>query len=235
MTLGAWLWGSRARRNVQRAVRPLGAIEPLIGELSPGKSFVDVGAIWNVHGANAFRAEDAGATRVTAMDISAATPEYEAEHARRGSKVRFVQGDLHDAAAREQVGKHDVVWCAGVLYHCPNPVHSIECLKEMVAETLVLITATAPELPGVQNAAVFFPGLSRRQGKAWSRAYDAALGGGQHERLGLSTPFDPAESYGNWWWGLSPSAVEGMLVACGFEIAETKTNGFHTRIVARLR
>jgi hypothetical protein len=235
MTLAAWLWGSRARRNAQRALKPLGAIEPLIDELSPGKSFVDVGAIWNVHGATAFRAEDHGATSVTAMDISAETDEYKAEHARRGSSVRFVHGDLHDAAARERVGVHDVVWCAGVLYHCPNPVHSIECLREMTGETLVLITATAPELPGVQNAAVFFPGLSRRQGKAWSRAYDAALGGGRFERLGLSTPFDPAEAYGNWWWGLAPSAVEGMLEATGFTIAETKTNGFHTRVVARIR
>lgn len=233
MPLGTWLWRGRARRNLQRAARPLGPIEPLVDELAPGRSFVDVGALWSVHGRIAFRAEEQGASTVTAMDVSAETDEYRREHARRESSVRFVLGDLHDPAVRERTGPHDVVWCSGVLYHCPHPVRTIECLRELTRELLVLITATVPEISGIHQASVFFPSLSARQRRQYDRAYDATLGASS-DRIGLTTPFDPAEGYGNWWWGLSPSAVEGMLEAVGFTVVETKTNGFHTRIVARV-
>lgn len=232
MTLPAWLWQARARRNLRRLVRRLGPIEPLIDELAPGRSFIDVGAMWRVHGKVAFRAEEHGASAVTALDVSTPTPEYRAEHERRDSKVRFVLGDVHDPAVREEAGPHDVVWCSGVLYHCPNPVHTLECLRELTQRTLVLISATLPDQPGVGQANVFFPGLPERDRLRYDRAY-AAASGLSAERLGLSTPFDPEQRYGNWWWGLTPSAIRGMLEVTGFAVQQTKTDGFHTRIVAR--
>lgn len=231
MILQGWLWGSRGRRNVQRALRPLGPVDATLRRVAPGNSFVDVGAIWSIHGKVAFTAEELGATSVTAVDVSAPTPEYEAEHERRSSKVRFVRGDIHDPATIESIGPHDVVWCSGVLYHCPNPMHTIECLRAITRKKLVLITASVPEVPGVRNAGVFFPGLSESERHAYDRAYNAASNI-PAARLGLTTPFDPAEGFGNWFWGLSPSAIEAMLGACGFSIEETKTNGFHTRVVA---
>src|SRR4051794_29129305 len=91
--------------------------EALVAEHAAGKSFADVGCMWQVNGALAFAAEDAGATAVSGMDVMGPTPEYEAEHERRASTVRFVQGDLHDERAIEQLGPHDVVWCSGVIYH----------------------------------------------------------------------------------------------------------------------
>lgn len=232
MTLRAWLMQARARRNVRRAVRRLGPIEPMVDRLAPDRSFVDVGAMWNVHGKVAFRAEANGATKVTAIDVSAPTEEYRAEHERRGSDVRFVLGDLHDDAVRAEAGAHDVVWCSGVLYHCPNPIHSLQCLREITNETLVLISATIPELPGVDQASVFFPGLGEKQRHAYDGAY-TATSRLDAPRIGLTGPFDPAQFYGNWWWGLTPSSIRGMLEVTGFETAEVKSDGFHTRFVAR--
>jgi hypothetical protein len=234
MILGTWLWASLARRNAQRALHRLGPIDDTIREQALGRSFVDIGALWGVHGRTAFLAEEAGATSVTAVDESAATPQFEAERERRGSKVRFVQGDLHDPAALERIGRHDVVWCAGVLYHCPNPIHTIECLRSITGSTLVLITSTLPSIPGVRNGAVFFPALGERERRQYDRAYNRVIGASA-TRVGLTTPFDPAGSYANWWWGLTPSAVESMLKASGFDVVENKTNGFHTRVVAQLR
>lgn len=147
--------------------------------------------------------------------------------------MRFIQGDLHDPAVRELAGLHDVVWCSGVLYHCPHPMQTVECLRELTGQTLVLITATVPEIGRIRQSSVFFPGLSKQQRGHYVRAYDAAHGRGA-ERIGLDTPFDAARGYGNWWWGLTPSAVEGMLGAAGFSVTETRTNGFHTRIVAKV-
>jgi SAM-dependent methyltransferase len=207
-----------------RARRPVGPPEELVARLAPGKSFVDVGALWSIHGRIAFLAEEHGARGVTAVDISAATDPFRAEHARRGSRVRFVQADLHEPGAIE---RHDVVWCSGVLYHCPNPVHTLECLRRITGETLVLRSATLPELAG----SVFFPGLDERARRAYDAAYTAV--GGKATRVGLTTPFDAAQGYANWWWGLTPRAIAGMLAATGFVVVESAGNGFDTRIVAR--
>jgi hypothetical protein len=236
MLLRPWLLGSRGRRNAQRALRPLGPVKATLRQYAPSNSFVDVGTMWEAHGDVAFEAEELGATKVTAMDVSAPTPQYEAEHARRDSKVRFVQGDVHDAGVLAEVGVHDVVWCSGVLYHCPNPIHTIECLRSITRSVLILITATIPEIPGVRHASVFFPHLPERDRRAYDKAFAIASGTYKPdaEREGLTDPFVAERGFANWWWGLSPSAVEAMLQASGFELVETKTNGFHTRIVARL-
>jgi SAM-dependent methyltransferase len=229
--LEARLWAARGRRNFRRALRRTGTpADALVRRLAPGRSFVDVGALWQIHGRIAFLAEEAGATAVTAVDISGETEPYRAEHERRGSSVRFVQGDLHDPAALERIGEHDLVWCSGVLYHCPNPVHSLECLRRITRQTLVLRGATVPEVAADQ-AGVFFPGLPEPARRAYDRAYTAV--GGESTRIGLTTPFDPSQGYANWWWGLTPSAIAGMLTATGFAVEETATNGFDTRIVAR--
>jgi SAM-dependent methyltransferase len=223
---------------MQRALRPLGPIDATLEALVPGQTFVDVGALWNVHGKVAFAAEEAGATKVTATDVMAPTNEYAAELKRRKSKVRFVQGDIHDPAVIEAIGLHDVVWCSGVLYHCPNPLHTIACLRRITKSILVLITASVPEIPGVRNGCVYFPFLSETERKVYDTAYNASTKGASPTdpvRLGLTTPFDAGEGFGNWWWGLSPSAIESMLRSAGFSIDEIKTNGFHTRVVAKLQ
>jgi len=79
------------------------------------------------------------------MDIMGPTPQYEAEYARRGSNMRFVQGDLHDEVALAGLGEHDVVWCSGVLYHAPHPLLTLERLRSVTGETLILATETLPE------------------------------------------------------------------------------------------
>src|SRR4051812_19544904 len=124
-------WGARARLRRKAQPPPSKAewqqrTEELIRRHAPGGSFADIGAMWQMHGRMPFVAEKAGATEVTAVDAMDPTPEFEREHARRGSSVRFVQGDLHDPLIVDDVGEHDFVWCSGVIYHSPNPYLLIE-------------------------------------------------------------------------------------------------------------
>jgi hypothetical protein len=218
----AWIAAARARRRVARRRRGGPPREELVRRFAPGASFADVGAMWSVDGAIAFAAESCGATAVTAVDVMAPTPAYAAEHARRGSAVRFVRGDLHDPATVEAVGPHDVVWCSGLLYHAPNPLLSLERLRALTARTLLLATETVPEVPGLRGACVFYPGADR--------TVFAAPG-----RIGLDGPFDPARGYENWWWGLTPSALRGMLAAADFEVLELQDDVLHATVVARPR
>lgn len=192
-----------------------------------GKSFADIGCMWNVDGALAFLAEEHGATSVTGLDVMAPTPEFEAEHARRGSRVRFVRGDLHDPHVAAAVGEHDVVWCSGLLYHSPHPLLALERLRSITREVLILATETAPEVPGLRQACVFYPGLGDTDRRLHAAARPGAVA------LGVSTPFDPDQSYGAWWWGITPSAARGMLRAVGFELLEEYGGPLHRTFVAR--
>jgi hypothetical protein len=185
--------------------------------------------MWGVSGRIAFEAEASGATAVTGLDVMAPTAEYEAEHARRNSHVRFVRGDLHDAAAIREVGPHQVVWCSGVLYHAPNPLLTLERLREITEEHLILATETIPEVPGLRQACVFFPGLDDRQRAAHQSARPGAMA------LGVSNEFSAEQGYGAWWWGLSRSAVHGMLRASGFAIAEETGGPLHITVIATPR
>ena len=176
--------------------------EELVARFAPGRSFLDVGAMWSVHGAIAFAARDAGATAVTALDVMAPTPEF----LERQGDVRFVQGDVHDPGVTMP---HDVVWCSGVLYHAPHPLLTLERLHQLTGETLLLATET---IRGRGRRAVFAPDP------------------GSHPAH--TEPFDPARGYGNWWWGLSRSAVEAMVEASGFAIAERHATRHHLTLVA---
>ena len=182
--------------------------------------------MWSVDGAIAFLAEEAGAKRVTGVDVMEPTREFESQRRRRDSSVRFVRGDLHDQATVGAVGVHDVVWCNGLLYHSPNPLLALERLRALTGELLILGTQTLPELPGLQGACVFYPGLP----PAGRGVYAPAGSGG---KVGIDSAFDSAGSYANWWWGITPSALRGMLRAAGFEAQEIAHDAFNMTVIAR--
>ncbi len=198
----------RLRRRLSRGAPPR---EELVARHARGRSFADVGCMWSVDGAIAFAAEAAGAARVTGVDVMEESAAYRAEHARRGSQVRFVRGDLHDPETVRAVGPHEVVWCSGVLYHAPHPLLTLERLRALTTGTLILATETLP-LRGTRCEFAPRPG----------------------SHPGLTDPFRPEAGYVNWYWGMSPGAVRAMLEATGFRVEEEHRLAFHTTVVARV-
>ena len=222
----AWLLWPRLRRRVLRRPALLPPYEEVFGPYAQGRSFVEVGTMWNVHGRYAFAAEACGATPVTAFDDMAPTPEFEAEHARRSSAVRFVQGDINDAASLEKIGVHDLVWCAGVVYHSPDPALTLRHLCRITGDWLFVASKTIPEVPGLPQASVFLPGLEAEARTPYARVFPRAMG--------LETPFDRDNWYGNWWWGISPSALRAMVeVNEGIRVVEELRRPFETLLIAR--
>ena len=218
----AWIGAARARRRWGRtepAIDPMG----LLRSEARGRSVVDVGCMWSVDGAYCFAAEDAGAVSVTGVDLMPASSRFTTERDRRGSNVRFVHGDIHGPDVVDEVGPHDVVWCAGVLYHAPNPLLTLERLRALCRARLLLRTAALPEVPGARGACVFYPG--------GDGAYAPAAGGVR--AIGVTEPFDAREGYGNWWWGITPSALRAMLRAAGFALDELRLEPFLATAIAR--
>ena len=203
---------ARLRARLDSATPPR---ETLIAQHVAGRSFVDVGCMWSVHGALCFAAEDAGAASVTGVDVMGPSERFSAEVARRDSGVRFVQGDIHEPGTIAQVGRHDVVWCSGVLYHAPHPLLTLERLRELTMSTLLLATETISETPGRRDTCVIAPTPV------------------EHPN---AEPADRAGAgYGPWYWGISPSALRTMLKLSGFAVVEEHRTPFHVTVVATPR
>ena len=197
----------------------------LVRKYAPGKSFADIGALWGVHGLNTFAAEESGATRSVAVDVYAETKEFIEEKRKRNSKVEFVLGDINSNETTQKISQCDVVLCSGVLYHTPDPIHMLMRLRSITKETLILNTASIPEMPGLQNAAVFYPYLSESQRKIWSR--------GIGTQRAITGPYEPQEGYANWFWGMTPSCIESLLQVAGFEVTNRFVFKFRTVFVCR--
>ncbi len=193
-----------------------------------GRSFVDIGCMWGVHGAYAFMAEEAGATNVKGVDVFGPTPEFEATKAARRSSVEFILGDCTDPGTIARIGVMDVVFCSGVLYHHPSPYVLLAALRQMCGRTLILRTATIPEISGLPNAAVYFPMLEPADRRLW----DLRSLGVAHQ-AGISNAFDPAAGYGNWFWGLTPSALQALLETAGFHVEFRATEAFVQTVICR--
>lgn len=207
-------WGLY-RRLGERAGRlaPRRTAEQHLGRFVAGRTVADIGCMWNINGQHAFTAEELGADRVVGVDLYV-TDEFRAEHARRGSRVEYVEGGADDEHVAEAVGRVDVLWCWGVLYHHPDPRRLLENLTGMTERYLILETVTAPELPGMPNAGVFWPYLPDDARRAW------APSGGARRKLGITEPFRAEDGFANNFWALSPSCIASLLRTVGFRLVE---------------
>lgn len=184
----------------------------LVRKYVPGKSFADIGALWGINGQNSFIAEESGAKKVLAVDIYPESATFVEEKKRRNSKVSFIQGDIHQSKTIDAIGVYDVVLCSGVLYHTPDPIHLLTRLRAICGGTLILNTASIPEIPGIRNGAVLYPFLNAKQRYIWNRQTSG--------QIGITGPYEPDEGYANWFWGMTPSCIESMLTCAGFEVKE---------------
>jgi hypothetical protein len=237
-----WALATRARRRLRRSgvARPDWVEEQLrwIRASAAGRSFADIGGLFSKEGDIAFAAEEAGARKVTCFD--AGDPDlcgFANKRDARGSAVRFVQGDLEDPDSVAAIGPHDIVWCTGVLYHSPNPVRQLMCLREITRELLYLGTLTIPEVPGFPQACIYYPYLDESQRRPYAAGYRWAAGLPQ-ELIGIGTPFreEPMLGHANCWWGISPSALRAMLRTARFEVVEERPvyeSPYVTEVVAR--
>ena len=145
-TIGrVWSTSVRVRERLRRSrhVDPEQWRLAWVREQVPGRTFADVGGLFQYMGDVAFLAEEAGATAVTLFDvgdsdlIAQGHPEwgwFEQKREARGSDVRYVQGDFEDPVAVSRLGPHDIVFYSGVLYHTPNPFQQLVHLREITRE-----------------------------------------------------------------------------------------------------
>lgn len=221
-------WWSWLRRLEKQGLGDYWDLSAHVRAHVTGKSFADVGCMWGAHGRFAFVAEEAGATVVKGIDVFGPTEEFSEQKRERSSRVEFILGDIMDRDTLGRVGVIDVVLCAGVLYHHPSPFELLVCLRQICRETLILRTSTIPEVRGLPNVAVYWPMLPDTDRQLWNLSR-AGLG----PQLGISTPFEPAQGYGNWFWGLTPSCLISLLKTAGFEVQSRFTEPFVETLICK--
>jgi hypothetical protein len=206
----------------------------LISRTVPGKTFADVGGLWGTVNEQVTVAAHAGATATTMIDIASDSGEegnlWQLFRERAGSHgvtgTREVLGSIDDQATVERAGRFDVVHCGGVLYHAPNPLHTLRQLRTITRETLILGTATVPEaidrptgsVNTAPGSALFVPAMTHTQRVVlgdWLREVGAL------QAIGVNHPIEggwDVQDYGAWWWFFTRDYVAAMLSVAGFSV-----------------
>ncbi len=127
-----------------------------IPENLKGKTVLDIGA-WD--GFFSFEFERRGA-KVLSIDIwdETALANFLFAREKLNSKVEYKRLDVHDLDAG-LIGKFDIVFCAGVLYHLRYPQKALERIRSVTKELLILETVTmVPFIHERFPMIGFFPG-----------------------------------------------------------------------------
>ena len=119
-----------------------------IQDIVKDKTFVDVGGLWHTL-ERVTEASLAGASEVTMIDGMKESSRWWDKFDKRCKEKGVVcknkiSIDINDLSLLERVGTFDVVHCMGVLYHCPNPIHTLNQLYSITNDYLILGTTRIP-------------------------------------------------------------------------------------------
>lgn len=184
------------------------AIHAIFRRLAPGRSFADLGCMWNAHAAYLFSAEQHGAVApLMAFDMLDATEQFHAYREALGSKVHYTNGDILRLDPEEH-GVYDVVFCSGVLYHMADPMLMLHRVTGITGKTLVLGTHA---LEGDEPIAKFYPHDSYPELYPW----EITTGMTREDRARIRYG-----DWGPWWFVPTEGCVRQMLRCFGFEVEE---------------
>lgn len=206
--------------------------DEFIKKVVKGKTFADLGGLWGTVNEKISVAHRYGATALTMIDrITKEEDDWRLfdEHRQKLGvpEVECISKDILSLADAPGYGRYDVVHCAGVLYHIPDPMRLVETLRKITREYLVLSSVITPMRiesdHGVLNvpagACLFIPALRGKELQIVKSYWQKFVGGGA---VGVTRELADWRDthYVPWWWLPTVEAVKGMAVAADFEFLE---------------
>lgn len=208
-----------------------------IETLAGGRSFMDVGGLGGICNERASLALRAGARTATVADITplddpawVELAHWCDEHDARA--VGHARLDILEPPDNAAALVHDMVHCAGLVYHVPEPFRMLRQLRRLTREYLILTAMVVPEqvhhLAGTvrftSDQAAFVPTLTHGTRQAISQHFEqlGVQAGGVNRAL--DAPWylpDGSADASRWWWLMSPTYLQGMLEVAGFTVRET--------------
>lgn len=203
-----------------------------IKDLVPRKSFVDIGGLWGTVNEKVTLAATAGAASTAMLDIT--PPDRPLWHAFRErcasmgvSGCQAISAGIDEPGLESKVGRFDVVHCSGVLYHCPNPLHTLTQLARISREYLILTTTVIPStvtnskgtitLPS--GGALLVPYLPHDQVQILKEHWQA---GGLSCAIGITEQPQAwhVDDYAPWWWLFPVPTVRQLIMTAGFNVLD---------------
>ncbi|MFL1460631.1 class I SAM-dependent methyltransferase [Roseococcus sp. DSY-14] len=228
-------------------------VDEWLARIAPGQSVVDIGGIGEFStNERCSWARRNGATRVAMADLEPfAHPlwqHWRTETARLGvtGVEEFEQVNLDDPALPELIGQWDVVHSTGILYHVPNPVHTLLNLRRTVKRWLIVNTVVLP--PVIENragrlrlpdcAVALFAALRGQERAVIGEHYRARFGMdiealAPTRQEGAVMPYmrEGAPSYYPYWWIFTAHAFEALLETLEMKVRERWTWEEHAHFV----
>ncbi len=212
-------------------------VNDLITTLVPGRSFADLGGLWGTVNERITPALRAGCASATMIDEQTAGnylwQAFDSHCAAQGlTGYASICGNLDDPALPAQVGKFDVLHCSGVIYHCPSPYYSLQQLRRMTGQHLLLGSMIVPEK--LSNAAgsldfsegrmIAVPAMRGTAQAVVRRHFDdfglVATKINFEDGSGWFNAEGTAQ-YGPWWWLFTVETLAAMAEAAGFIVRAT--------------
>jgi SAM-dependent methyltransferase len=210
--------------------------ERWVSEAVPGKSFAEVGGLWGTVNEQVTGAARAGAASTTMIDIAPSNGGgedlWELFRERAASLgvtgTTCLEGSIDDPETVRRAGSFDVVVCNGVLYHCPDPLHTLRQLRSITRETLILGTVSMPDTVSsaagtvsvAPGGALFVPAIGQSQ-RAVFGDWLRELGDIHIRADGVTHEVESgwaSDDYNPWWWLFTRDHVAGLLRVSGFEV-----------------
>ncbi len=232
--------------------KPQDRLDHWIAAVAPGRTFLDLGGIRERSG----NERASWALRCGATDVAIADPlplDHELwEHFRDQVRAHDVQDiDFRPEVDVDAVGfpgkldRYDIVSAPLLLYHAPNPVHTLLNLRRVVGEYLIAGTVVVPDV--VENAegrvafaaasALFLPALRGRERAVMRRHYLDRFGLDLDTHApagdGAAMPYvtKGAPSLWPYWWFFTKSAFEQALGLLEMRILDRHTWQDHAHFV----
>jgi hypothetical protein len=203
-----------------------------IDDLVKDKTFADVGGLWNSKNEKVTEAFLAGAREVTMIDILPYDSHWWDKFDERCKEKGVVYKDkisinIDNSRLTRQVGTFDVVHCAGVLYHCPNPIYTLNQLYSITNDYLIFGTTRIPSdfddirFPlDVPNGGVLLSeALTEKQKEICMNFYglegsNIFYDGRENELI----QYREKRESDPWWYFFTDGYIELILKICGFKI-----------------
>src|SRR5260370_5500133 len=197
-------------------------------------NFADIGGMWGLVNEKITVAVKAGCRAATMIDIMPINHRIWGECAQRAqsagvTEYRKLQGNVDDPALPDKGGTFDFIYCSGVIYHVPIPLHTLACLHALTGRFLLLASMTVPqriitdagEMSFGGGRTVFLPAVDPPTKKILGE-YFLTLG---IHLAGISddqNPWTSLYAYGPWWWLWTENTLSVMLRSAGFRVIEAR-------------
>lgn len=214
------------------------AHNPFIKKYAKGRTFVDVGGLWGTVNEKVSVATKAGARSVSLVDI---TPQ---DHRMWGdvrehcatlgvSGYSEITANLDDGDLPQRIGTFEFVHCSGIVYHCPNPIQTLNRLHSLTERYLLLGSMTVPQkvvgkagtLSFDKGFCLFLPGISGLEKDIVADHFEVRGVRVHNIAPGLLARWyeNGQASYEPWWWLWTPETLAAMVEAANFRVLDVVT------------